>query len=109
MPPLSHTSLRHLSTLSPHAQAHARQLIQMHPLIQVSSALRSVTWNKRVGGSPTSFHLQGRAVDLVGPLLDLQRAAEQAWRLRIGARCTGPEEVLLEDTGEPGQHLHVAW
>ncbi len=109
MPPLSPSSLRILRGLDRHTQAHARQLLQLHPLLQVSSGRRSVAHNRRVGGVPTSFHLRGRAVDIVGPLHDLQHAAADAWRLRLGPRCTGPEEVLLERSGEIGQHLHVAW
>ena len=65
--------------------------------------------NKQVGGSPRSYHLRGRAVDLTGPTWDLGRAAGLAWALRVGQRCTGPEEVLLENLGRPGEHLHIAW
>lgn len=65
--------------------------------------------NKVVGGSPTSFHLRGRGVDFTGPEWDLVRAAGSAWALRMGPRCTGAEEVLLEDLGKANQHLHVAW
>ena len=109
MPPLDYRSLAKIRGLAPHAQRHARQLLQLHPLLQVTSGYRSVAHNRRVGGSVTSFHVRRRAVDIIGPLHDLQVAAQEAWGLRIGPDCTGPEEVLLEDSGEPGQHLHVAW
>lgn len=109
MPPLNGTSLRLIRTLDRHTQSHARQLLQLHPLLQVTSARRSVSRNRAVGGSPSSWHLQGRAIDIVGPQLDLERAAGDAWRLRLGPRCTGPEEVLLEFLGTPRAHLHVAW
>ena len=108
MPSLTPTSLRLLRSLGPHTRKHAQQLLQMHPLLQ-SSALRSAAQNRRAGGVPDSFHLRGRAVDIVGPLQDLQKAADEAWRLRIGPTCTGPEEVLLEYSGDSRQHLHVAW
>lgn len=98
-----------LRTLTPHAAAHARQLLSAYPLLRITSARRSPTHNKRVGGSPTSFHLRGRACDFVGPEWDLIRAAGAAWAFRIGPGCTGPEEVLLERLGQPGEHLHVAW
>ena len=50
-----------------------------------------------------------RAVDFTGPRWDLVRAAGTAWAVRVGPRCTGPEEVLLEDLDRPNQHLHCAW
>jgi uncharacterized protein YcbK (DUF882 family) len=81
----------------------------MHPLLQVSSAKRSARWNASVGGAPFSYHLLGRAIDIVGPEHDLVHAAGEAWGLRIGPTCTGPEEVLLEYLGTPRAHLHVAW
>lgn len=109
MPPLNANSQRLLRTLGPHTQKHARQLLQAYPLLQVSSARRTLRTNRRVGGSPSSFHLAGRAIDIVGPVYDLDRAASDAWALRIGPGCTGPEEVLLEYLGTPRQHLHVAW
>lgn len=48
-------------------------------------------------------------MDLDGPLPLLQAAAETAWRQRISPDCSGPEEVLIERVGRPGEHLHVAW
>jgi hypothetical protein len=62
-----------------------------------------------VGGSPRSWHLKGRAIDAVAPLPILQKAASTAWAQRLSEGCTGPEEVLIEDSGEENQHLHVAW
>lgn len=104
------TSRVHLSTLGPHTRAHALQLIhEVDALVKVTSAKRSVAHNRKVGGAPNSFHLRGRAIDLVGDRDTLVRAAGLAWALRVGNRCTGPEEVILEDLGKPNQHLHVAW
>jgi hypothetical protein len=48
-------------------------------------------------------------VDFAGDAFTLQKAADLAWQLRVGAGCTGPEEVLLEYMGTPRQHLHIAW
>lgn len=103
-------SERHfLVRLTPHTRRHVVQLLAERPLLRVSSGYRSPARNARVGGSPTSYHLRGRAVDLVGPTHDLVQAAGLVWALRLGPTCTGPEEVLLEDLGRPNQHLHVAW
>lgn len=65
--------------------------------VVVTSGYRSPARNRRVGGSPTSWHLKGRAVDLVGPSWVLARCADHAHR-------TGAVEVLRES-----DHLHVAW
>jgi hypothetical protein len=48
-------------------------------------------------------------VDFTADTYTLRKAADLAWRLRVGRGCTGPEEVLLEHLGKAGQHLHVAW
>lgn len=98
-----------LRTLTSHTRGHVLLLLDRHPLLVVSSGLRSVQHNRDVGGVPNSFHLKGRAVDLTAPLYDLQAAAKTAWAQRLGPTCTGPEEVLLEHSGLPGQHLHCAW
>lgn len=95
--------------LGPHTRRHVMALLHEYPNLRISSGRRTHTTNRRVGGVPTSFHLRGRAADFVGPLWDLQHAARWAWRFRLGPHCSGPEEVLLEDSGQPNQHLHIAW
>ncbi len=109
MPPRPARERVILAGLTPHTRAHARQLLALYPLLTPSSGRRTLRRNKSVGGSPRSFHLQGRAVDFTGPHWDLVQAAGAAWALRIGPGCSGPEEVLLEDLDTPNQHLHVAW
>lgn len=72
-------------------------LLNLHPRLSVTSGYRTPVHNRQVGGSPTSWHLKRRAVDLVGPVAVL-RAAE------AHAHATGAVEVLVES-----DHLHVAW
>lgn len=96
-------------SLAPHARRHAEMLLWEFPLLIVSSAYRSPTRNRRVGGAPNSFHVRRRAIDVTGPAWDLGVAAARAWDMRVGPGCTGPEEVLLEYMGTPRQHLHLAW
>lgn len=95
--------------LGPHSRRHAELLLWEFPLLVVSSAYRSPAKNKAVGGAPNSFHVQRRAIDVVGSTYDLTRAAALAWEQRIGPGCTGPEEVLLEHLGTTRAHLHLAW
>jgi hypothetical protein len=57
-----------------------------------------------VGGVPGSFHLKGRAVDLVGDRGRLEHAARHARAEGGEPGTTGPQEVLMES-----DHLHLAW
>lgn len=69
--------------------------------LRVTSGYRSPAHNARIGGSPTSWHLTGRAADFVGNETDMQAAAAYAQQ-------TGAVEVLIHNAGS-GRHLHVAW
>lgn len=98
-----------LRDLDRHTRAHVLLLLGAHPGLALSSGRRTPLGNRRAGGSPTSWHLRGRAVDATGPLPLLQAAAETAWAQRLSAGCTGPEEVLIEYPNQPRQHIHCAW
>lgn len=102
-----HLSSREMSILAdmePHARGHAMQLLARVPGLHLTSGRRTPAGNRRVGGSPRSWHLRGRAADFAGTRDQIREGARQARVLRLGASCTGPEEVLDE-----GDHLHVAW
>ena len=109
MPRLTSREVSLLAELHPHTRGHVLQLLAKVPDLTITSGYRTAARNRAVGGAPQSGHLRGRAVDLTGTLTDLRKAERLCWSLRVGARCTGPEEVLLEDAGRPGMHLHVAW
>jgi hypothetical protein len=95
--------------LDRHTALHAAVLMDQVPGMFITSGRRSVLKNRAVGGARNSWHLKGRAVDFGGPLYVLRRAAAVAKASRVSPGCTGPEEVLLENPGARGQHLHVAW
>jgi hypothetical protein len=97
-----------LAGLGPHSRAHVLSLLAQCPGLVLTSGRRTRERNDAVGGSPGSFHLQGRAADFSGRIELLEYAARVARYDRVGRRCTGPEELLIHDV-RSGVHLHVAW
>ena len=90
--------------LDEHTSKHVLALMEAVPGLRITSGRRSKRRNAAVGGVPDSFHLAGRAVDVVGSNKALKRAAAVAMEQRVSPNCTGPEEVIMEE-----DHLHLAW
>jgi len=90
--------------LDAHTALHVRVLMGAVPGLRITSGRRSPERNRAVGGVARSWHLRGRAVDLIGSPSTLARAADVARIQRVSPHCTGPEEVVKES-----DHLHVAW
>lgn len=67
------------------------------PGVRVTSGRRSQADNRRVGGSPGSFHLQDRARDLVPPP-GMSMAQLEAKMRQAGFRALNE-----------GDHIHVSW
>ncbi len=97
-----------ISELGPHTRLHVLQLLAANPGITITSGKRTPERNRAVGGVAGSYHLKGRAADFAGKPSAIAKAARDATRFRQGKACTGPEEVLIHDSGS-GFHLHVAW
>ncbi len=93
-----------LRGLGAHTRGHVLLLLARVPVLTLTSGRRSPERNRRVGGSARSWHLVGRACDFAGTRDQIRTGAREARSLRLGDRCTGPEEVIDE-----GDHLHVAW
>jgi hypothetical protein len=97
-----------LAGLSPHARLHVLSLLAQCPGLTLTSGRRGADRNRAVGGSPRSFHLQGRAADFVADGQTLAFGLTIIRRDRVTPRCTGPEEAVIHDVGS-GLHLHAAW
>ena len=67
---------------------------------QVTSTHRSVAHNRKVGGVANSYHLRGRAIDIV------RRAGVSHWQIAAALRAAGYS--LLESLDE-GDHSHFAF
>lgn len=72
-------------------------LLHGHSDVRLTSGYRDRTTNARVGGAARSYHLLGRAIDIVGPRATLHHLEHSARRMRA-------REVIDE-----GDHLHVAF
>lgn len=93
-----------LHSLEQNAELHARRLLAGHRDVRVTSARRSPERNRAVGGVPGSLHLQGRAIDVVGPRGTLEHLARAARAPSERSPGGGAVEVLMES-----DHLHIAW
>lgn len=80
------------------SSSEAQRTIQgIVPGVRVTSGRRSADQNRRVGGAPTSYHLQDRARDLVPP--SGMSMAQLAQKMRqAGFRALNE-----------GDHVHVSW
>ena len=90
--------------LTEHAARHLHGLLSHFPGVRVTSGRRTPEHNRRVGGVENSFHLSGRAVDVVVPASARSAFIEHAKAQRVSPSCTGPEEVIRES-----DHIHLAW
>lgn len=79
-------------------------MLERYPDAVVSSGRRSAQRNRLVGGVANSYHLKGRAADVVVPREQTAAFIEAASTQRVSRWCTGPEELVDE-----GDHIHIAW
>lgn len=105
---LSAREVHILAGLGPHTRGHVLAVLSRFPALTLTSGRRTAERNRQVGGAPRSFHLAGRAADFAGPAQTLDQAARWIRTHRLTPRCTGPEEVLVHNSGS-GLHLHGAW
>ena len=100
----THEDLSSQWGLTFHAAVHLYMLVAFDGGIACTSGVRTVERNRAVGGSPNSYHLSGRAVDIGGSRASIRGAWRHAVSQRCSERCRGPVEALDE-----GDHFHGAW
>lgn len=59
------------------------EMVKQVPDIKILSGFRCQTHNKRVGGSPNSQHVLGRAVDITSEVVNYRRLKEIAEGIRL--------------------------
>jgi hypothetical protein len=100
----THETLSATWGLTVHAAIHVYLLLANDHRLVVTSGRRTVNHNRDVGGSPTSYHLVGRAIDISGPRSSILGAYRHAKAARCSHTCRGPVELIDE-----GDHCHSAW
>jgi hypothetical protein len=75
-----------------------------HGPIRLGSGLRDPETNAKVGGREGSFHMVGRAADLIPSNITTKALYE--W-VNVNLK-TVIRESVLEDFGHPNEHLHIA-
>ena len=100
------TQARDADTLS--ATAVAKMLRDALPGVQITNTTRSAADNKRVGGSATSHHLRGNAVDFV-PAGGMSSMTKADVRQLFESRGIEIVELLGPGDKNHSDHFHVAW
>lgn len=71
--------------------------------IRVNSGYRTPAYNKQIGGSPTSQHCKGEAVDI----FPLEKDIEDVFALII--REFKYDQVILEKNNAGGRWIHISY
>jgi len=70
--------------------------------LTLTSGYRSPSKNSSIGGSKTSFHMQGYAYDFAGTTTQMQKFAE--W-----AKTSGLYSEVIYNNSDHKDHVHVGW
>lgn len=70
--------------------------------LTLTSGYRSPSKNSSIGGSKTSFHMQGYAYDFAGTPSQMQKFAE--W-----AKTSGLYSEVIYNNSDHKDHVHVGW
>lgn len=85
------------------ALARVQSIIGAYPGLRITNTYRTPEHNRRVGGSPTSYHL-----DKVNPAVDIGGPTWQLDRIAAAFRAAGGWRELLWRTKGHYDHVHVA-
>lgn len=91
---------------------HKQTVQDLIPGVQISSGLRTVARNAKIGGAMKSMHLSGEAVDFVPPGKRWTQADLDAFRAKLQAKGLPVTELFVETEKDPhstGYHVHWGW
>lgn len=99
--PLELSNLEHL------ARELAEPLRGRVGALKVTSGYRSPELNAAVGGSSTSAHMAGRAMDVAPLRSSSERAFRELYNLWLERRAMVDQAILYHPTR--GGHVHLGW
>lgn len=77
--------------------------------VLINSGYRSATVNKMVGGSPTSAHCMGFAIDFVAPKFGNTRQITNFLATELVARGIGFDQIILEFPDSANSWIHLGY
>lgn len=77
--------------------------------IKVNSGYRSPTLNKAIGGSSTSAHCYGYAIDFVAPQFGTATDIAKKLKLELERQGLAWDQLILEYPSSPRAWIHLGW
>lgn len=77
--------------------------------IKINSGYRSPTLNKAIGGSKTSSHCYGYAIDFVAPKFGTTTEIVKALVKAFNEKGIAWDQIILEFPSSPNSWVHLGW